>query len=210
MRESVIDPESPNGSSGIRLGRHEGSARRLRPLGALLVVVVPLYFVHTVWFQLITFGTVFSSALLPGVTVEQTMVHVAALAGCLFLVVFGRAARRYNRALVPAMTTSVLLGATFLMLSAHQSLIDQRAMAALGAVLTGLGYAWLFLSMFRLFRNNGTMWELVLVLVLSNAAASIAIGALLACMPDDVLYGTVLVCMLFNGGLLWKAQNAVG
>jgi len=198
--------ELRNESAADYQGRSERSPQRL---GVLVGLLIPLYAIHTVWYQLISFGTVFSSTLLPNVSVEQMAMEVTTIVGCLLLIVFDRIARRNNNTLTLMLSAVSLLGATFLILSANQTLVDQHLMAAVGALLIGFGYAWLFLSMFRVFKSHGTMWEFVIVLVISNAAASITVGAALVYLPNSVLFGVILICILLNGILLWQAQKAV-
>ncbi|MGV8083831.1 MAG: helix-turn-helix transcriptional regulator [Coriobacteriia bacterium] len=190
--------------------RPENRVRGAKPLGLMLLLVIPLYFVHTIWFQLVAFGTVFSSTFISNITVEQFAMRIAVIIACVLLMVFDNKARSHNNILTPIMSAVLLLGATFLILSANQTLMDQRIMAALGATLTGFGYAWVFLSMFRIFKNSGTMWDLIIVLIVSNALASIAIGAMLIYIPNSILFGIILVSILLNGILLWRTQRAIG
>jgi DNA-binding CsgD family transcriptional regulator len=191
---------------------HVDDSLRLKvaePLGKNIVLLTALWTVHAIWFQLINYNTLYPAPFdfMPGVQLEQLAFNCAAAVSFLAIMVFDRQVLRLNRTLFPLTTLILLLGSALFAIAGYQTIIPRQVFASIGTFIVGIGYAWMYLSSFRIFKNRASLWEVVIVLVVSRALSRTALTVLLAVLNQGSLIIVTLLTALAFGWLLYLSQK---
>ncbi|MDR1015560.1 MAG: hypothetical protein LBL86_11395, partial [Coriobacteriales bacterium] len=144
------------------------------------------------------------------VPIERLAFLLSRTGCCLVIAVFDRFFRRANVVLLPTITVLTILGNSLLSLAAHQTLVPMHMLASGGGIVAGFGYAWFLLSIFRLFRKNGSMWHIAVLFVISYALSNFAKSVIHALAPPQWLPLIVLLLILIMGISLFLAQRLLG
>jgi DNA-binding CsgD family transcriptional regulator len=178
-------------------------------LGYKALLVLLLVFIQSTWFQMVSYNTFYAapSDFLPDIPLERVARNATCLIACIAMAVFDKPIRHHNKVLMPLMTALVFFGTTIFILANYQTVMPKQLFATIGTVILSIGYVWVYLSIFRVFKHNGTLWEIALCVITINSLARISLTLFLTYLTPMGMTIVALSAELATGILLYLVHR---
>ncbi|MCL2632353.1 MAG: hypothetical protein FWD45_04640, partial [Coriobacteriia bacterium] len=121
--------------------------------------------------------------------------------------IFDRQALKFNSQLLVIMALLGSVGTLLCALAGHQDFIPQQLVSSLGMFLIGLVRAWTNVAAFRIYHSNGTIWGLVILMIVVTASSNLQTSLMFTYLPESVQALMAVLAIPAFAMLLWYLQR---